>query len=359
LVRAYYGVSDQGDFEGRSILRVLRPLEEVARELGWTAERTEATRARAAGKLYAQRGQRPAPLLDDKVLVSWNGLMISAFAWAGFVFDDAHYTERAEKAAALLLTRLRQDGRLLRSYRNGQARHNAYLDDYAFLIAGLLDLFVSTGNVRWFDAAVSLQSVLDEHYTDEAGGYFATSADHESLLAREKPGHDGAEPSGNSVALMNLLRLHSLTADDRFRQSADRLLSAFQATLKRSPRALNEMLLGLDFKLGQPKEVVLVHGGKESVLAPFLEVLRSEFLPRQVFVYVSEEQAKTLAKRLPILKGKRSGRRGITAYVCEQGVCALPTSDAERFRKQLTQPLDSAGTPKKTGSNDSPPIDPT
>ena len=353
LVTAHYGVSDQGNFEGRTILHVARPLTDVARDFEWTLQEAEAARVSAVDKLYRKRSLRPAPLLDDKILTAWNGLMISAFARAGFVFDVPDYTLRAERAANLLLTGTRKKGRLLRSYKDGVARHNAYLEDYAFLIAGLLDLFETTGKIRWFHEAVALQEMLDTHYADEKGGYFETSADHEILLAREKPGRDGAEPSGNSVALMNLLRLHELTTDDRYRATADRLIAAFHNTLTRSPRALNEMLLAIDFKLGRPKEVVLVHGGQASDLGPFLAVLRSEFLPRQVLVHVSEEQAKTLAGALPILKGKRAGRRGITAYVCEAGICGLPTSDPETFRSQLTEPIGGSGAPEKIGSNDS------
>ena len=352
LIGAHYGVTEQGNFEGRTILHVVRPLAELAREFEWTLEAAEATKISANAKLYRRRGRRPPPLLDDKILTSWNGLMISAFARAGFVFDDPSYTARAEQAADLLLTVLRKKGRLRRSYKDGVAKHNAYLEDYAFLIAGLLDLFESNGNIRWFHEAVSLQQMLDTHYADENGGYFETSADHETLLAREKPGRDGAEPSGNSVALLNLLRLHELTTDDRYRATADRLLAAFHSTLAQAPRALNEMLLALDFKLGRPKEVVLVYR-EDSSLEPFLAVLRSEFLPRQVLVQASEEQAKLLGEQLPILKGKRAGSRGITAYVCEAGICALPTSDVERFRTQLTQPIDGSKAPKKTGSNDS------
>ena len=352
LVSAHYGVSDQGNFEGRTILHVARPLPGVAREFEWTLEKAEATRTAALAKLYSKRGRRPAPLLDDKILTSWNGLMISAFARAGFVFDAGEYTERARKAADLLLTSLRKEDRLLRSYREGVARHNAYLEDYAFLIAGLLDLFESTGESRWLDEAISLQRTLDALYGDEKGGYFETSADHETLLAREKPGRDGAEPSGNSVALMNLLRLHELTTDDRYRATAERLLAAFHTTLTRAPRALNEMLLAVDFKLGRPREVVLIHDGAAK-LAPFLEVIRSEFLPRQVLVHATETQAKTLAEQLPILKGKRAGSEGIMAYVCESGICALPTSDAERFRSQLTKPVDGSQPPEKIGSNGS------
>ncbi|NIL99461.1 MAG: hypothetical protein GTN89_00510, partial [Acidobacteria bacterium] len=186
----------------------------------------------------------------------------------------------------------------------------------------------------------------------EKGGYFATSADHETLLAREKPGRDGAEPSGNSIALMNLMRLHQLTTDDRYRQAGAKLISAFHNTLSRAPRALNEMLLAVDFTLGRPKEVVLVHDG-DADPEPFLDVIRAEFLPRQVLVRVTENRVKALGERLPIVKGKRAGKKGVTAYVCEAGVCALPTSDVERFREQLVKPTDEPEASKKIGSNES------
>ncbi|NIM64195.1 MAG: thioredoxin domain-containing protein, partial [Acidobacteria bacterium] len=350
VVTAHYGVTEQGNFEGRTILHVAQPLAEVAGQLEWSLEQAQAKLDSATYKLYRQRANRPPPLLDDKILTSWNGLMISAFARAGFVFDVPEYTARAAGAADLLLSALRRDGRLLRSYKDGIARHNAYLEDYAFLISGLLDLFETTGEPQWFGEAVSLQKSLDTHYGDaEKGGYFVTSGDHEALLAREKPGRDGAEPSGNSVAAMNLLRLHELTTDDAYRAAARRLFGAFQETLTRAPRALTEMLLAVDFKLGRPKEIVLVHRGETALIEPFLDVLRSEFLPRQVLVHASEAQVKALGDRLPILKGKRAGSRGVTAYVCEAGVCALPTSDVERFRRQLLEPVDEPQPSKKIG----------
>ena len=273
--------------------------------------------------------------------------MISAFARGGFVFDEPAYTRSAAAAADLLLNRVRKEGRLLRSYKDGRARHNGYLDDYAFLIAGLLDLFETTGQLRWFDEATALQGELEKRYADEGGGYFATSVDHEVLLAREKPADDGAEPAGNSVALMNLLRFHALTTDDSYRASADRLLTAFHGILTRSPRTLTEMLLALDFKLAGPKEIVLVHRGDPAELTPFLDVLRDEFLPRQVVVHLAEKDVEAYATRLPIVRGKRSGAAGAKAYVCEAGICALPTSEPERFRAQLLKPSGAPEARKK------------
>jgi uncharacterized protein YyaL (SSP411 family) len=336
--QAYYGVTPRGNFEGRSILHVTRSSDEVARLLGLSVERLETSLATGREKLYAARAERPAPLRDDKILTSWNGLMISAMARGGFVLDEPDFVERARKAADFLLENSRRDRRLLRSFMDGQARHNAYLDDYSFLIAGLLDLHEVSHEARWLAEAIALQETLDRHYQDSKnGGFFMTSDDHESLLAREKPAYDGAEPSGNSVALMNLVRLHELTTDDRYRLSAENLLEGFGSTLRRSPNALSEMLLGLDFWLDSPKEIVIstTHGTEQA--EPFLDVLRQTFLPNKVVVVVPQRgaESKAHAKLVPLTRGKVARKGNATAYVCERGVCDLPTTDVEVFSRQL------------------------
>jgi len=198
-VQAYYGVTERGNFEGRNIFNVTRSLEEVGTMLGIAPARLAADLARSRQRLYEARARRPAPLRDDKILAAWNGLMISAMARGGFVLGEPEFTESATRAAEFVLGRMSVDGRLRRSYMDGRARHDAYLDDYSFLAAGLLDLFEVTGDPRWLREAIRLHAVLDEHYADAAGGYFMTSADHETMIAKEKPGYDGAEPSDRVV----------------------------------------------------------------------------------------------------------------------------------------------------------------
>ncbi|HWP67024.1 MAG TPA: thioredoxin domain-containing protein, partial [Candidatus Limnocylindria bacterium] len=193
VVEAYYGVTAAGNFEGRNILHTPRPLEAVAAELALPPERVQAIVEESREMLYAARAKRPPPLRDEKILTAWNGLMISAYAQAALVLGDPAYAARAARAADFVLTRMRVNGRLRRSWKDGEARHEAYLDDYAFLIAGLLDLYEATGERRWLDEAVALDRVLEAHYEDRAaGGFFMTSDDHETLLVREKPGSDGA-----------------------------------------------------------------------------------------------------------------------------------------------------------------------
>ena len=337
LVRAYYGVTPRGNFEGRSIFHVTRPMSTVAGELGLKPEELERRLEDARWKLYEARAKRPAPLLDDKILTSWNGLMISAMAKGGFVLQEAEWLRSAERAADFLLQHLLVDGQLRRSYHGDAARFAAYLDDYAFFIASLLDLYETTFEPHWLEAAIRLQGDLDRRYGDPAsGGYFMTGSDAEVLLAREKPGYDGAEPSGNSVAAMNLFRLSEWTSNDAYRETADRLLSSFATILRRSPTALAEMLLALEFKLGKPSEVVIAVPQDPEQAEPFLSILRRSFVPGKVGVVVAEGEAqRALAELVPLVKGKKARKGEVTAYVCQAGACQSPTSDTEVFARQL------------------------
>jgi len=322
-VIAHYAVTAAGNYEGRNILHAPALLAEPLREA-----------------LYAARGKRPAPLRDEKILTAWNGLAISAFARAALAFGEPAYAARAERAAGFLLAKLRRDGRLLRSFKDGQARHNAYLDDYAFLIAGLLDLYEATGNLRWLEEALALDGVLEKRYEDPlAGGFFLTSDDHERLLAREKPAYDGAEPSGNSAAILNLLRMHELTTQDRYRQRAERGLRAFSHSLASAPGSLGHMLLALDFQLDTPKEIVIVTPNARQEAEPLLARLRGAFAPNRVLVVVSHADLPAQSKLVPLLEGKVAQRGKTTAYVCERRVCELPTSDPEVFARQAGKTL--------------------
>jgi uncharacterized protein YyaL (SSP411 family) len=337
LVTAYYGVAAAGNFEGRSLLHAERPLAQVAAERKLSVEQARAALEEANEKLHAARARRPPPHRDEKVLVAWNGLMISALARAAFVLKEPDYARRAERAAAFVLSRMRVDGRLRRSFKDGRARHDAYLDDYAFLVAGLLDLYEATGQPRWLREAVALDSVLEKHYQDKAGGCFMTSDDHEALLAREKPAYDGAEPSGNSVQALNLLRLHELTTNDRYRQRAEATLRAFGAMLSRAPAALSQMLLAVDFHLDTPKEVVIVAPAAREEAEPLLAELRGTFVPNRVLAWGTQKEVSEQAALVPLTAGKTALRGRPTAYVCARGVCKLPTADPAVFARQILQ----------------------
>ena len=352
-VLAWYAVRPGGNFEGRSILHTPEPLPVVAGRLGLPPAGLTAAIGAARPELERARRARPAPLRDEKVLTAWNGLMIAALARAALTLDDASYAERAARAADFLLTHLRREGRLLRSFKDGRARHNGYLDDYASLITGLLDLHEATGAVRWLDEAIALDAVLEKHYEDrEGGGFFMTSDDHETLLARAKPGYDGAEPSGNSLQALNLLRLAELTGGDGYRRRAARTLGAFAGTLASRPAALSEMLLAVDFSLDLPKEVVIITRGPRAPrqeAEPFLAKLREAFTPNRVLLVAAEgRDAAAQARRVPLIAEKTAAGGRPTAYVCERGVCDLPTTDPEVFGRLIgkvhpLRPADPAG----------------
>jgi uncharacterized protein YyaL (SSP411 family) len=318
IVSKHHGVTPGGNFEGRNILTAHRPLDEALR----------ADLEKARKKLYAARAERPAPILDDKILTSWNGLMISALAKASITLDEPSYAKAAVRCAEFILERLVIEGKLKRSYTDGAVGHDAFLDDFAFLTAALLDLYETTFDPRWLEQAGSFQATLDREFADnEGGGYFFTGSSHQALLTRDKPDYDGAEPSGNSVALLNLLRLEQFTADPAYRKRAEKGLAAFAGLLQGQGGAVPKMLTALDYYLDEPLQLVIVlpPGGDA---APFLEKLRKTFLPNRA-LSVGEEGSDTA------LQGKTAKNGKATAYVCRQQVCERPTSDPELFEKQL------------------------
>ena len=338
IVGKYYAVSSSGNFEGRTILNTPKTGTQIAKSLEISEGRLKSIIEESKELLYQDRQQRPAPIRDEKILVAWNGLMISAYAQAGLILKNRDYIDRAVNAAQFILTRHYIKGRLFRSYKDNMAKHNAYLDDYAFFTAGLLDLYEATFDPQWLKKAIELDGVLEKHYEDQKdGGFFMTSHDHENLLAREKPAYDGAEPAGNSVAIRNLLRLGEFTTQDTYRKRADKAFKAFSGTLNSRPTALSEMLLAVDFYFDKAKEIIIVtpKGNKDSSDI-LLSVFRKQFLPNRILSVVSEgEDLQTQAKVIPLIKGKLAIKGKVTAFVCEKGICDLPTNDPLVFAKQI------------------------
>jgi len=338
VVGAYWRVTAEGNFEGRNILHVPRPLATVARELEIEPTELRQTIERARDELYEQRKSRPAPIRDEKILAAWNGLMISAMARGALVLGDERYAAAAARSAEFVLGKMRVNGRLRRSYKDGAARHNGYLDDYAFVTAGLLDLFEATGERRWLGEAIALDRVLHARYEDDAGGFFLTSDDHEVLLARERPSYDGAEPSGSSVAILNLLRLAEFTTRGEYRARAERALKKLHGVLSSSPTSVSELLLAVDYYLDAPKEVVIVTAGGRAEAAPLLAELQATFLPNRILAVVSEgSDQEKLAELVPLVEKKVAQGDKATAYVCVGRVCDRPTSDPEVFARQIRE----------------------
>jgi len=339
LMKAHFNVTPRGNFEHRTtVLHTTRPLLEVGATLGMSEEETRRRFKEGHAKMYAARQLREQPILDDKNLTAWSGLMISAFARGGLVLNEPRYVAAAQKGAEFVLENLlRADGRLYRRHHSGESRFDGVLDDYSYLITGLLDLFEADGDERWFTRSVALQKVVDTHFRDPAGGYFMTADDGETLIARERPDYDGARPSGNSMTLLNLLRLHALTIDDEYRAHAELLLQSFSQQLMAGSSGLPKLLCGLDYWTDRSAEVVLVSpkGGSDDAL---MAVLREEFLPNRVVVRVKDGAATSVVSA----RGKRAIEGAATAYVCELGSCQRPTTDPGVFRGQLRamrQPL--------------------
>ncbi|MDQ2908722.1 MAG: thioredoxin domain-containing protein, partial [Candidatus Eremiobacteraeota bacterium] len=244
----FHGVTPQGNFESKNILFVPHPDEDE-----WEAQ----TGAREI--LRVAREQRPHPLRDDKILTAWNGLMISALAFGGWVLAEPRYVAAAARAADFILNSSCVNGRLQRSWKDGRTSGPGFLEDDAFFVAGLLDLYEATFEQRRLAAALTLAERTEHLFADEShGGWFRSAHDHEQLVAREKPHYDGAEPSGASVALLNSLRLSTITSDEQWRTIAERALRAYAPMLREQPAGLNAMLLAVDYFVATPPEIVVV-----------------------------------------------------------------------------------------------------
>jgi uncharacterized protein YyaL (SSP411 family) len=337
VVNAYYGVTPNGDYEGRNILHAWRSREKVAAELEMSVQALDRALDHARARLYEVRSQRAQPLRDSKILVSWNGLMISAFARAGLVLDDERYVATAARAAAFILDEMQKDGVLRRVYQGGRADGPAFLEDYAFLIAGLIDLYEVDTQPRWLRAAKTLQSTLDAHYIDAlGGGYFQTADNADALLAREKPSRDGAIPSGNSVAALNLLRLAELTGEHQYSDMVIPIFSAFSDLMDSQPTAISEMLLALDFYLSKRVEIVLIAPPDGKGLDEMLAPVRATFYPNRVLVAAAEdEQLESHAEINPLLESRIARNGQTTVYLCQNYVCGFPTADPAVFAEQF------------------------
>ena len=336
-VEQWYGVSPDGDVEGRSVLRTWRTADELAEQLELAPDLLESNIKKAQQRLKKVRAERPPPLRDEKIIVEWNGLMISAFARAGFALNEQRYLEIARKAALFILENIRSQGRLQRIWLDGKTSGPAFLADYAFFIAALIDLYEASPNTRWLEEALNLQGILDAHYADPTGGYYRTSNDSEVLLARENPVRDGAVPSGNSVATLNLLRLAGLTSKPEYETRALQNLSSQGAVIQNKPTSVSELLLAVDFALATPKEILLVKAPDDDA-EPLLDVLRRTFAPNRVISIVEDgEERKAHAKLIPLLRYKVAQKGKATVYVCQNQVCKLPTSDPKVLAEQLEQ----------------------
>ncbi len=320
----FYDVSAEGNFEGANILHRTIDLTQLAKLCGRSVEDVAAIVADGRERLLRLRAERVPPARDEKILTSWNALMISAFAEAYKVLGRAEYRTAAERGLGFVLTRLVQDGRLLRTFTDGEAKLNAYLDDYAFLLNAVLDVYEATFDLALIDRARQLADTLLERYQDrEQGGFFFTSADHERLVHRPKPSFDGSIPSGNAAAAHGLLRLYHYAGDTRFLDAAERTLRCFSGAMQAQPFGFAHMLAAADLAERKPREVVIVARADDPARRALLERLHREFLPNKVIVAVAPDDP----ARLPVAEGKTQVDGQATVYVCHAYTCSAPVTD--------------------------------
>jgi len=337
IVSAAYGVTKQGNFEGRNILHRVETDREVAAELHVSPKRVAQVLAKARRTLYEARASRPPPLRDEKIIAAWNGMMISAFAQAGWALQETRYTAIAARAAQFVFDQMRaEDGALVRTYHDGKKGSESFLDDYAWMVGANLDLYEATGNLVWLRRALELQSQQDARYLDaQGGGYYLTPSQGEPLLVREKPAYDRAVPSGNSISANNLLRLHDLTEDAKWRHAAERLFASLALRVTRSPNGYPMLLVALDHYYDAALEVAVVAPSSRQEAGPLLERLRETFVPNKAFAVLTDDEAAKQQAQVPWLEGKRAIGGKSTAYVCERGLCDLPTPNPAVFQKQI------------------------
>jgi uncharacterized protein YyaL (SSP411 family) len=326
----YYGIAPGGNFEGKSIpnrIHAHGPVNQDEEDIIPLRE-----------KVFVQREKRVHPHKDDKILTSWNGLMIAALAIGGRVLDNYQYIDAAEKAFDFIMENLiNEDGRLLARYRQGEAAHLAYLDDYAFLVWALIELYHTTFDVKYLELALEFNNEMLELFNDnEKGGLFLYGADGESLIVRPKEVYDGAMPSGNSVAALNMLRLARMTGDARLEVRAYDQLSAFASIVESNPSAHTYFLMAAIFGLYPTKEIVLAGSKEEPVMQSMISLVHKSFLPQAVVLFNdSSKEELALIKMAPYIEGQKSIDDKGTAYICQNYSCQAPTSNLDEFASRL------------------------
>jgi uncharacterized protein YyaL (SSP411 family) len=335
----FYEISDAGNFEdGHSIPHVPVDPEIFANTEGMGLKEFESLLEDARMQLFVARKKRVHPLKDDKILTSWNGLMIAAFAKGYQVFGDQTYADAAGKAVDFIMKNLRTtDGRLLRRYRQGEAAHPGYLDDYAFLVWGLIELYEATFDVSCLEVAIALnQAMLDIFWDKQEGGLYFTGKGNETLITRSKEIYDGALPSGNSVAALNFLRLGRITGNPGLEQKAEQLTGAFSKEVASIPMAYTQLLVALDFMFGPTQEIVIAGDPSLETTQAMVKSVRKSFIPNKiVLLYSDGPDGQRLEGISPFVKNMYPIKKKSTAYVCQQYACKTPITDAAQLEQIL------------------------
>ena len=345
LVIDLYNMTEEGNYQeestgrrtGKNVLHLERSLADEAERRDMDEATLRERLDKAHDILREQRGERPRPGLDDKVLTDWNGLMVAALARAARAFDAREYEAAATEAATFLLDTLRdEEGRLLHRYRDGDAAIRAHLDDYAFLIWGLTELYETTFDAQWLAAAVDMMDASLDHFWDaERGGFFLTADDGEELIVRPKEGSDGAFPSGNSVQLLNLLRLARMTGRTEWEEYADALAQWAGTQARSRPTGMTALLSGLSFAHADSAEVVIAGVLEAEDTQALVEAVRSVYTPFAVVLQRPPGETPPIAELAPFTEAQTPVDGTAAAYVCHDFRCEAPTTDPEALRAQL------------------------
>ncbi len=328
-----------GEFSGKNILFIAQDIGNVASARELPVDMVRGELAKACAKLLEVRSKRPRPHLDDKVLTAWNGLMISAFARGAQVLDDPAYAEAARRAASFITGRMWNagDGVLLRRFREGHAAIPGFLDDYAFFAQALIDLYETDFEFGYLESAIAVTERMMARFEDgENGAFFTTAAGDKDLVLRTKDDYDGAEPSGNSIAILNLLRLARVTGRQDFLDSAERALKALAPHITAQPSGAPQLLVALMYSHGHPRQIVLAGERASESTRAFLRRLHERFLPDSVVLLLDSDEARSrFGKFNPAVADMRQANGKTRAYVCRDYACELPTDDVDRFVELL------------------------
>lgn len=341
-----YNLSEDGNYteeatgekKPTNIFYLSESFETIARHMDIPEQELDYRLNRLRSTLFEKREKRVHPSKDDKILTDWNGLMIAALSRASLVFDEPDYAEAAERAVKFINENLVEDSRLLHRYREGEAGIKANLDDYAFLVWGLLELYEVTFRTEYLEQAVSLNSEMIEHFGDvEKGGFYFTPSDGEELIVRQKEIHDGALPSGNSVAMLNLLRIGRITAQIELEKMADKQAKAFSGSLTKIPISHSMHMIALDFALNETFEIVIVGKNDREDTLKIKRALAREYIPNKVVLLKQPGEQDGVERLAPYTKNHDQADGKATVYVCRNYNCEMPVTDSAEMMRLLKQ----------------------
>ena len=321
-----YDVTEYGNFEEENILHPILTVDQASKLFKQDSSAIEALLAEAKKKLFAVREKRVKPFRDEKIITAWNGLTLSGLAEAIKIATRPAYIEAANRTVDFIFAKMFRDGHLLHTYKDGTAKHLGYLDDYAFLAIGLLDLYETNFDPAHLARAVQLANImLHEFWDDTSGGFFYTGKSHEQLISRAKPAFDGSIPSGNAMATQLLLRLYYLTGAEDCLKRAEKVLRSYYDAMASQPFGFAHMLCALDLYLNKPKDIVVVGKREDLATRDLIEKIHSFYLPNKTLQLVGPDQP--LEKISPLLEGKKQVDGKATVYVCQNFTCSAPVTD--------------------------------